>query len=110
MACCSATLYSVMMRSGRGCMRSAVELLWPGLFKFVRLEAMVLGAFLGVLGQMLGGIMPRMSCMFLKAKSHFEERSVIARCDLQEHSRYSHTGIYCFQRHFANISEKTLKS
>ena len=39
----------------------------------------LLGACLGVLGQMLGGIMPRMSCMFLKTKGHFEERSVIAR-------------------------------
>ena len=73
MACCSATLYSVMMRSGRGCMRSAVEFLWPGLFRFFRLEATVFVAFLGVLGQMLGGIMPRMSFMFLKAKSNFEE-------------------------------------
>ena len=40
--------------------------------QFFRLEAMVLGAFLGVLGQMLGWIMPRMSRMFLKAKSKFE--------------------------------------
>ena len=41
--------------------------------QFFRLDAMVLGVFLGVLGQMLGWIMPRMSRMFLKAKSNFEE-------------------------------------
>ena len=41
MACCSATFYSAMMRSGRGCMRSVVELLWPGLLRFLRFEAIV---------------------------------------------------------------------
>ena len=35
---------------------------------FFRLEAIVLGTVLGALGQRLGGIMSRMSCMFFERK------------------------------------------
>ena len=48
-----------------------MEVLW--FVQIFRVEAMVVGAFLGALGQMLGWIMPRRSRMFLKAKSNFEE-------------------------------------